>query len=335
MIQAKFVDLDVYFRHGGVDALKAKNFDLLLIQAGVGLWINPLLQEQIALAKSIGKPYATFHIPDGDVEGSITYQVEKWAAQPGVLDGVMVPDIEKPGQEIADKLVTFPQLKEYLNRASLISKRGLVVYSRVETLTKLFAGQFPSWWSYPLIIAQYLYEGLDEHGNGVQFTRYDPFLLRWGSQLPPSVVNSPMFGPWEQSLVIGWQISEKGDAQYYIANAKTQDPNFPNGISHCDLGVSTIDRSQFMGTFICSDPTPPPMIPKKVVALVQDQNVRASPATSAPSVGKLVRGYQYAYTGEVFAPGVLDNSWLQIILPDGTIGWAAIQYGRTVYLRTV
>lgn len=330
MTQARFVDVHVSYRTGGINPTLLRQNDACVIQAGVGNWFNPLLQEQIASCMTAGVPWATYHIPD-PADGPIDKQVTTWASKPNVTRAPMISDIEHP-EASNPRLVTATQAHEHISTINVYSDFSSIVYSRVSLLQQIFGAKLPGWWASYLWLAQYLYEIQDR-----KFIHYDPFLVRWADRLPPAT-DAPMFAdPVLRGRVIAWQFTDTGDAREYIANEHTNDPVYTHGMTNCDLNVSTIDASVFRRILTESDvviPPRPPTMHNKFEALVYGQNVRTGHTTSAPTITTLTAGNVYDWAGEMYVSR-LDDTWVKLRLPDGRVGWAAVQYGRTLFLRSV
>jgi hypothetical protein len=295
MKQARVVDINVYYRTGGADYVRGKtNFDLCIIQAGVGLWKNPLLGEQIAGCRSVGWPYATYHIPD-PIESSVEKQVDAWASWPGVADALMIPDIEHPKRP-GSRLVNAEEARRYIQRV-----KTNWIYSRVDLLTTIWGTKLPDWLTHWMWIAWYPYQPSPPAATDKeQYWEFEPFLTRFGGQLPPTVIHSKLFASQERKNQVGlWQFSEKGDAQSYLANAKTKDPVYKTGILSCDLSVSTIEKDIFMGLIPgipvtpapAPTPNPAPQPLPKWARVKGPANIRNAPMISPLSdVGDVTKG---------------------------------------------
>jgi len=244
MIQAQFVDLDVYFRTGGVNwELTKLNQDAVAIQAGVGTWANPLLQEQVNGAIQNSMPFFTWWIPDIR-DGSMQSQVDFYLGLPGVRGARKCVDIEPPGG--GTRCVNAPEALAVNQRIEDVTGERPLCYSNKKYITEDLKS--PAWLpNYKWWLAQYIYKVYPV----LFYTDYSSFLAKYGSQLPPSAKELGL-----ESKTIAWQFSYKGDAQRLCANARTLDPVYPYGIKECDLAVSTIEKAEFLA-WLGAPPVPP------------------------------------------------------------------------------
>ena len=244
--QARIVDISRYWRTGGIDWPRLKeNFDGVVICAGVGMRQDTLLVEHGELAKEHEVPYNTFHIPDPlqNMKEQAAFYVEL----PGVKDAKPWFDWERP--YIGSRPPNAREALDYVLKLEILGHTP-GIYSRWDILV---GAGLPSWLSlYYLWIARYLYEA---PAYTSQYQRYEPFFEQRGWTLPKDTPDHL------RDNVIGWQISDRGDAQYYCANRLTADPINVYGMTNADLNVSIKPVGEFMKIFTGHsepEPDPPP-----------------------------------------------------------------------------
>ena len=243
--QARVVDISRYYRTGGINWPRLKEqFDGVVICAGVGFREDILLPEHIGYAKDHGVPYNTFHIPDP--LQNMDEQAHWYVELPGVKEAKPWFDNECPY-----KLSREPTREEADTYQYALDKYHPMApgeYSRWEILER--QGLSERLVMYHIWIAHYLYEGPEYKEK---YKRYEPFFEQRAWRYPP---NTPEY---LKPLVIGWQITDTGDARHYCANRLTKDPVYRYGMTNCDLNVSTIPHKEFMEIFTGQqEPEPPP-----------------------------------------------------------------------------
>jgi GH25 family lysozyme M1 (1,4-beta-N-acetylmuramidase) len=270
MNQVRVVDINVYYRTGGVDWTKLKaNFDAVIISAGVGLWANPMLREQVDGAIAHDVPYCTYHIPS-PAAGSLREQADFYLRLPGVRDATTCIDIEAPNRRV--RCVTNPEALAYIQHIEDVTGSQPLVYSNPNIIHTILADS--EWlFRYWLWVAQYYWQiGFPLY---LKFTDFDSFLARFSNAYPSGVRNTPL-----QTRTVLWQFTDKGSAQELCANVHTNDPVYANGIQSCDLNVSTVDRAQFLSLLGVTSPSPEP--PPQPIGVwyritVPDRNIRITP----------------------------------------------------------
>jgi hypothetical protein len=276
MLQAQFVDLDYWFRTGGVNWELVKLYqDAVAIQAGIGTWACPLLKEQVDGACANGVPYFTWWIPD-ITDGPMTSQVDFYLSLPGVRAAATCVDIEPPGG--GTRCVNATECLTALQRIEDVTGLQPLAYSNKKYITEDL--KTPNWlpdfswwlaqWYYKVYLISY-------------YTDYVSFLAKYANKLPQTAYDLGL-----TSKVIGWQITYKGNAQALCANAKTQDPINPGGIKECDLSISTIEKDAFIKRIQLAaiPPPPPPAYPIKLKTNGQI-NIRNAPAFGLTDIGDL------------------------------------------------
>lgn len=265
MNQARLIDVHRYYRQGGINPALLSMLDGVIISAGVGLYENELLKEQVDLAVACGIPYATYHIPTPLL--TMKEQVKHYLSLYGVRDGLTFIDIEPPSRKV--RCVNAGESFSYCR------------YIRDET------GDLPGVYSNPLYLDQIGKPAwLNDHWLWIaawpyqfgwplnwQYKDFDSFLARYANVYPSYVRGTTL-----QDNTILWQFSCKGDAQRLIANADTQDPVFTKGIKECDLNVSLVDKIILMD-LLAGDP-PPPVPPPTgdwYFVSMAERNIRATP----------------------------------------------------------
>jgi GH25 family lysozyme M1 (1,4-beta-N-acetylmuramidase) len=282
MSQARIVDINVYYRMGGVDWEKLKsNFDAAILQAGVGLWANPLLGEHVEGAQAHGVPYMTYHIPN-PLAGTMAEQVDFYLSLEGVKGARTCIDIEKPNR--LTRCITEAEAHTYVRRIEAVTGCQPMVYTNPSILGTILQGA--AWLeNYWLWVAQYYYEfGFPLYSK---YTGYEAFLKRYANTGPAGVRNTLL-----QARTVLWQFTDKGNAQDLCARWLTNDPQYPRGITDCDLNVSTIEREAFLGLLSGVEPAPePPPAGEWYRITVADRNVRATPnAVTGKVLAMLHRG---------------------------------------------
>lgn len=252
--QAQFVDTNFYYRVGGTDPQKAKDHnDILAIQYGIGSRVVDTFAEQVGIANDQGLPYFSWIIYDPDDNLSIADQAEKYVSHPLAKVAPLFTDLEKPRSYT--RMINYDELKIItdIHRQANDFRHGC--YSRVNLFESVFPNGFPDWFEDVVQwIAQYL---LYWNGsNWVQYRYYENFLDDWEWSLPPSVTKSRLYSDQKwRDLVWMWQFTDKGDAEYYIAN-EFYAPGKP-GMKNCDLNVSMQNAVEFI-TKLFGEIVPPP-----------------------------------------------------------------------------
>jgi hypothetical protein len=268
MNQSKIVDLDVWFRNGGINwDLTKLNQDVVAIQAGIGTWQNPLLKEQVDGAYANGVPYFTWWIPDIS-DGPITSQVDFYLSLYGVRASATCIDIEPPWGGM--RCVNASEALAANHRVEDITGYQPLNYSNKKYITEDLKtpAWLPDYWWW---IAQYIYKPWS-----ISFyTDYTSFLAKYANKLPQTAYDLGL-----ASKVIGWQFTMKGNAQALCANAKTLDPIYIYGIKECDCSVSTIEKDDFLHRIQLGSilpPPPPPIEGTWYIVNVPERNIRYQP----------------------------------------------------------
>ena len=268
MNQARIIDVNRYYRTGGIDWHKLKgNCDAVVISAGVGMSGSVLLQEQVQGAVDHDLPYFTYHIPNPiyNIQG----QVEFYLSLYGVRDAPTCLDIEPPNS--IDRCVTAAEALAYSRAILKLTNDNPIIYSNPQYLNLI--GK-PAWLeNFWLWIAAWPYR--IGWPLNLQYNDFDTFLARYACTFPSYVRNTPL-----QDNTILWQFSCKGDAQRLAANKYTNDPKFKLGMKSCDLNVSTIEKEQFLKLLGVQNGSPePPPEPAGIWYLINvaDRNIRSTP----------------------------------------------------------
>jgi len=250
--QLRAVDIHEYYRTGGIDWQRAdQNFDIAGIRACVGTRMDKLLPEHINYCKLMGIPYITYQVP---VHGKDPdEQTDFYLSLPGVSDGLIAEDIE-PYEGI---MVTAAEAKAVFD--ALDRKRSDMAwyYSNYYYTNKI--GN-PAWIKYRQVWwAEYRYES-----GTTKFRKFEPFLAVY-----------PWWQPrWAQVLGIDvtlHQLTDYGDAQFYLARAYTDDPDWPNGIKSADLNVGLKSTEYILSLW---DALKPPTPPTDIEETLQDHEQR-------------------------------------------------------------
>ena len=83
-----------------------------------------------------------------------------------------------------------------------------------------------------------------------KYRKFEPFLNKY-TWWPPR---------WATSFGIDvtvHQFTDYGDAQYHLANAITEDPDYRNGIKSADLSVGLVDLYELLALWKPLKPSPP------------------------------------------------------------------------------
>jgi len=245
--QARIVDISRYWRTGGIDWPRLeKNFDGVVIAAGVGFRKDVLLSEHVDCANAHNVPYNTFHIPDP--LKNMTEQAQWYSEQYGVANAKPWFDNERP--YIGSREPTKSEADEYQYALDNYHPLEPGEYSRWEILIR--QGLSPRLKKHKLWIAHYLWD-LDRLSEDVKtYQRYEPFFEQRALDYPPNTLDEYL------DSVIAWQITHTGDARYYCANEITKDPVYMYGMTNADLNVSTIPACEFMLMFWQDEQEPPP-----------------------------------------------------------------------------
>jgi hypothetical protein len=338
MTHARFIDPNRFYRKGGIDRAKLRaakdrgDCEALFVQAGIGMNMAATLEEQVQVASDLGMPHMTWHIPD--YRYSIIGQAQAYLSWPGVAGHVLCGDIENVSTFV--RHLNAAELKVYY---SVLSAQGETwLYTRVNILEAIFPNGIPAlyddtkYW-----IAQYIYENWLLRQ---QYQRYDGFVAKYDGKLPPAVMGSKLFASQnKRDQVMGWQFSEKGDAQYYLASAKTEDPVNKNGITVCDLNVcprwTPADLTAALGGGIVEPPPGQEIIMQKYqIVAGKGLNLRVWHDDIATPIKKLPLGTFVFGTGATFIenPG---EAWAEVT-HEGSKGWIACMfYGGQVLAKTI
>lgn len=115
-----------------------------------------------------------------------------------------------------------------------------------------------------------------------------------------------------------WQYSAKGDG-------------FAHGVESASIDLDWFNGTQAeLEEYITGQDPEPEDVLFVVTSLVQDQRVRADHRTTAPEVGRLTRGADYAVV-DFWAPSTGAECWVKLAYPSG---WAAVVHGGRMYLTT-
>ncbi|MFN2233882.1 MAG: hypothetical protein ACK2U1_06600 [Anaerolineales bacterium] len=226
MRQARIIDIHEYYRTGGIDWLRLKaNFDAVGIRALVGSVVDELLEEHVDYAQRYEIPYFTYCVPSKKVNAE--KQAALYLDQYGVKDAPKVWDIEPVGGELVDGetvSILFQCVQDawYYSNENYTNKIGNPKFLKdVEVI-----------W-----LAQYYYQIYP-----LKYRKFKPFLDKYAWQQPKSAVRLGL----NATL---WQFTNYGDARYYCANERTNDPDWPAGIKSADLNVSLIDEPDLLALF--------------------------------------------------------------------------------------
>lgn len=238
--QSRIVDISRYWRTGGIDWPRLKeNFDGVVICAGIGMRMDVLLPEHTDKANEVGVPLNTYHIPDP--LQNMKEQAHWYTEQYKVTENRAWFDNEKP--YLASREATMAEADYYVSSLDSYHPLQCGEYSRWDILIR--QGLSPRLKTHKLWIAHYLYD-LERYAAGLvplTYLRYEPFFEQRAWKLPP-------YTPDEyKDSVIGWQITSTGDARFYCANEKTDDPVYIYGMTNADLNVSVIPHTEFMPFF--------------------------------------------------------------------------------------
>ena len=239
--QALGIDINEWSRTGGVNYdlvkrhIRAGVYDFLIIKAGLGNNQSPLLEEQKREAERHGIPFVTYHLLDPGVD--IKEQTRKYVEWVGTGETAYILDVESPyrGHQPPNRAEVLRSIDEIAR----LTQKGPVIYSRVGMLDEINfldeARHFPLW------IAQYPWDISQLPSRNVQYQYFHEFTRDFSDMLPPSAHRAGIAGN-----VILWQFSERGRGRYYLYNANTADPRFPQGLESADLNISIKGRGAFM-----------------------------------------------------------------------------------------
>lgn len=239
MIRAKIVDINRYFRTGGINwSNLKKNFDGCVICAGVGVRKDVLLDEHVEKSLEYGVPYTTYHIPDP--LQNMVEQAYFYHELPGTKQHKRFGDWEIPYS--GSREPTAAEFYSYLCKLEELDDDQPGIYSRMEILVRM---GLPSWLKkYKLWLGQYLWDE-KKYPLHVKYRYYDDFLAQREYVLPPSVIGTGM-----ESSTVGWQLTDAADAQSYCANRLTNDPVNVYGMTNVSLSLSCIEKDEFMKWFV-------------------------------------------------------------------------------------
>lgn len=238
--QPRAVDIHEWYRTGGTDWPRLHaNFDVVGIRAGQGVDVDALLVEHIDKAKYYDIPYFTYWIPE-QFDDPI-YQADKYLDQYGVLDGLACMDIEPAG----GGMVIEYQARKFIERVDAKHRAQCWYYSNYPYTNDI--GN-PGWIkTRPVFWAEYRYQFLF-----TKYRKFEPFLekypwwpTRWATALGIDVTLH--------------QFTDYGDAQYYLANAKTDDEYYRDGIKSADLSVGLVDLKELLALWNPVNTIPPPV----------------------------------------------------------------------------
>lgn len=228
--QAVVVDIHEYYRTGGIDWPRAAdNFDALILRAAVGFRLDELYFEHMEKAELHFERVATYAVPDPqyppDELADFYYEIEGVSAHP------IIGDIEPTG----GAMVTEYQARKFFERLS--SRGGPFAPWYYSNYNYTEALGFPQWVA-PMVKfwAEYPYDIY------TKYRKVDRYLSKNPWKIPKWAVRSGYTPELHQ-------FSNYGDAQFYLANAKTEDPKWQSGIKSCDLSVSLIDTDEFFALF--------------------------------------------------------------------------------------
>jgi GH25 family lysozyme M1 (1,4-beta-N-acetylmuramidase) len=248
MIQARLVDIHRYYRTDGVDWVKLKaHCDAVIISAGVGMALNPLLKEQVDGAVDHAIPYMTYHIPSPNFQMRI--QVENYLSGYGVKDAWTCVDVESPNPKLL-RCINATELFIYADYLTKLTKRKPLMYLNLKALDEVLfwaarLAEFKLW------IAQWPWR----LWKISSYTDFDSFLSKYAGLCPGTTRNTFL-----QANTILWQFTRKGNARLICANLHTADPAYPLGVQEADLNVSTIDKADLL-SLMANIPLPPPPPP--------------------------------------------------------------------------
>lgn len=332
--QGQFIDTNFYYRLDGIDAEKeADNCDFLAVQWGIGSRKAETYDQQVYIALANDQHYFSWIILDSDDELTVVQQLEKVMSDPLARVAPIVIDVEAPRS--TTRCINYVELQAAVQYLKSISEYRVGIYSRVNILESIFGSSFPDWmaevWQW---IAQYLLFYID--GSWVQAQYYNQFLPSYAWSLPPSVVKSRLYtNDYWRNLVLAWQITSKGDAEYYIA-PEWISPGQP-GIKSCDLNL-TIPALNIFEDRVFSKYNPDPIDPPEETCswafqALRNVNYRTEPVVSSGTyVGTLQSG-QVIEAISMVNPKTNDF-WLTFEL-DGRIMYTALMYYGTQYYKPI
>ncbi len=272
MSQAKVIDIHRYYRTGGVDWPKLKaNADAVIISAGVGMSISPLLREQVDAAIQYDIPYMTYLIPSPSFP--MKEQASNYLSAYGVKEAWTCADLEPPSSNV--RCVDSIEAAHFVSLLTQSTSRAPLIYSNPSILDTIL--HLPTWiMGYKLWMAQWLYEFWLLRR---QYTRFETFLAK-NSNLFPYYVRAQHPDLIRNTVL--WQFSCKGDAQSLCASAFTGDPVYRTGLKEADLNISTISRESFLALLgaLAPSPEPPPPPPPQAKWYdipVPARNIRRTP----------------------------------------------------------
>lgn len=238
MIQPRIVDIHEYYRIGGINPAKMKaNFDIVGIRAAVGEDIDNLLEEHVDLCVDWAMPYFTYQVPVAWLDPE--YQAEVYLSLYGVMDGPACQDVEISG----GKIITAYQGQKHIEWIDKHHPCKCWYYSN-NYYTKMFGNpryikERPVFWAeYPYRVYPFLYSDFDSF-----LAKYPWWVPRWAADLGITPIIN--------------QFTKKGDAQTFIANPKTDDPEHRDGIKSADFGVGLVSLADLLALW----PTTPPQEP--------------------------------------------------------------------------
>lgn len=217
--QAWGVDIHEYYRTGGINWDQAAEiFDFIGIRACVGEDLDELYLEHIEEAEKRFSRIFTYQAFDPRI--SPLRNISFYLSIPKVKDHPRCGDVEPVGGQ----MVSESQARSCFDLLDESGDQGWY-YSNYNYTSKL---GFPLWIK-----------------NRVKFwAEYPIDILTFYNKIERYLEKNPWKVP-KWAARIGYipeihQFTKKGDARYYLANEKTDDPDFPNGIKSADLIVSLI-----------------------------------------------------------------------------------------------
>ena len=239
--QAQGIDINEWSRTGGINYelvkkhIRAGVYDFLIIKAGLGTFQSPLFIEQKKESERHDLPFVTYHLlnPGDDIKE----QTRKYVEWVGRGEPAYILDVESPDRD--HRPPNRGEVLRSIEEIVRLTQKEPVIYSRVGVLDSIKfldeARHFPLW------IAQYPWDISQLPSRNVQYQYFHDFTRDFSDMLPPSAHRSGI-----AENVILWQFSERGKGRYYLYNANTADPRFPQGLESADLNISIKGRDVFM-----------------------------------------------------------------------------------------
>lgn len=257
--QARVVDIHEYYRTGGIDWPRcAENFDAVIIRAAKGLEIDDLFFEHVEMAVLHDMLYITYQVPDA--RKPFDENVDFYLEIEGVSGAPVCGDVEPFRGNLGS---------EYFYRK---------YFERLRFRYPIFD---------PWYYGNYNYSGKIGHPNWIK----DMFL--WWAEYPFDILTKYREidrylskNPWKipkWAVKGGYtpqlhQFTDYGNARGSLANEKTKDPKWKDGIKSADFSVSLIDAEEFLNKF-GDDGDPKPDLEERVDDLekrVDDHESRIS-----------------------------------------------------------